>query len=275
MHLQQTRQGKQMEAKNRWPQSFLGSFTFHLILFLCVALIAKTGGSKLEAKDEYVEVDYFAGLGGGGGGGGGEKPITHSVFENSPVNDQQNNSVQTTEQKNIQHEDTEQITDKNTTIDNTNKTASAQNKDSKAIIPGADQGANTGSGGGYGTGSGTGADSGSGSGGGHGSGTGGGVGSGTGINNTIAINPRIIHGPKPPYPQEARQQGLTGTTMVKIYVNEKGNVDDVELLASSGHSLLDQVAIATARKWRFTPARNTAGAAIKSAPKQPFVFALS
>ena len=55
----------------------------------------------------------------------------------------------------------------------------------------------------------------------------------------------------PPYPEEARKQGVDMVGVVKFVVTETGSVEDVKIL--SGHPALDGVVIDAVKSWRFTP----------------------
>jgi protein TonB len=57
----------------------------------------------------------------------------------------------------------------------------------------------------------------------------------------------------PPYPRKARRLGYEGIVILKVLINENGRVDDLTLLESSGHTILDRVALSAVRKWRFEP----------------------
>jgi protein TonB len=60
---------------------------------------------------------------------------------------------------------------------------------------------------------------------------------------------------KPRYPESARRRGIEGTTLLKIYVNDKGRVEEVLVERSAGHEDLDAAAMEAVKKWRFDPAR--------------------
>jgi protein TonB len=70
--------------------------------------------------------------------------------------------------------------------------------------------------------------------------------------------PRILHKVEPEYPENARQDGFSGTVGVKIEVLENGRPGDVQLARSSGRRSLDDAALQAVRKWRFVPAQETA-----------------
>jgi len=58
------------------------------------------------------------------------------------------------------------------------------------------------------------------------------------------------------YPKRAREMGWEGTVMLRMEVTADGTVGDVKIRKSSGHDVLDQAAIATAKGWRFAPQRD-------------------
>jgi periplasmic protein TonB len=59
----------------------------------------------------------------------------------------------------------------------------------------------------------------------------------------------------PRYPDSARRQGITGTTVLLFEVKESGTVGEVQIERSAGHPDLDQAAAEAVKKWRFEPAR--------------------
>jgi protein TonB len=61
--------------------------------------------------------------------------------------------------------------------------------------------------------------------------------------------------PKPSYPALARRQGLQGTVVLHVLVDETGHAGKVHLQRSSGARLLDAAALAAVRDWHFVPAR--------------------
>ena len=58
------------------------------------------------------------------------------------------------------------------------------------------------------------------------------------------------------YPPALRDAGIGGTTNVWFFIDPAGEVRDVRVQESSGHSQLDEAAIRVAASFRFTPARN-------------------
>lgn len=56
------------------------------------------------------------------------------------------------------------------------------------------------------------------------------------------------------YPLRLWDQGIEGSTLVRVLVNETGGVDSVVVVESSGHSEFDSAAVEGARAMEFEPA---------------------
>lgn len=67
------------------------------------------------------------------------------------------------------------------------------------------------------------------------------------------LNGKALSLPKPPYPPIAKAAKASGTVVVKVLVDENGNV--VSASAVSGHPLLQAAAVAAARGAKFTPTK--------------------
>jgi serine/threonine-protein kinase len=72
--------------------------------------------------------------------------------------------------------------------------------------------------------------------------------------------PRRISGSPPQYPEEARRLGLSGTVLIEMTINERGQPEKVRVLESAG-AILDETLIESVWSWRFEPARR-AGAKV-------------
>jgi len=83
-----------------------------------------------------------------------------------------------------------------------------------------------------------------------------------------------FYNPKPPYPLAARRRGLEGRVLLAAHVRADGRCAEVRLRASSGHELLDAIALDTVRRWRFLPARR-GDAAVDSWVEIPISFKLA
>lgn len=65
---------------------------------------------------------------------------------------------------------------------------------------------------------------------------------------------RIDSGTPFKFPEGAWQEGLEGTTVLKLLISRQGTVDSAMVLKSSGHWSLDSAALAQASVLRFEPA---------------------
>lgn len=57
----------------------------------------------------------------------------------------------------------------------------------------------------------------------------------------------------PPYPPEARDEGVEGTTVLEILLSASGQIKRVATYVSSGDQRLDRAAEEAVRRWRFSP----------------------
>ena len=63
----------------------------------------------------------------------------------------------------------------------------------------------------------------------------------------------LVEYPRPRMPEEARKHHWAGDFIAELHVSAKGSVDDVKVLKSTGHAILDEEATRTLRAWRFRP----------------------
>lgn len=82
-----------------------------------------------------------------------------------------------------------------------------------------------------------------------------------------------LDNPVPPYPPEAYFDQLSGTVLLRLRVNASGDVDEVQIKQSSGHSILDESATTTVQDWQFKPAREN-GTAVAQWVEVPIEFEL-
>lgn len=66
--------------------------------------------------------------------------------------------------------------------------------------------------------------------------------------------PRVLDWTDPPYPEQARQQGVEGTVLLRLIVSADGRPRDVSIARSSGHVALDEAALAHVRRAKLSPA---------------------
>jgi len=69
--------------------------------------------------------------------------------------------------------------------------------------------------------------------------------------------PKLIHNPLPTYPAQARSANppITGSGRFRILFDANGEAKDVQILRSTGHSILDQATVDALREWKSTPGR--------------------
>jgi TonB family protein len=67
--------------------------------------------------------------------------------------------------------------------------------------------------------------------------------------------PKIIKVPRLEYPSAAKKAGLEGKVYLKILIDLKGVVSQVQVVKSSGAAILDSAAVNTAKKYKFAPAK--------------------
>jgi protein TonB len=85
--------------------------------------------------------------------------------------------------------------------------------------------------------------------------------------------PIYLRNPPPTYPQVARRQGWEGVALLRVEINSRGRVESVELVQSTGHTILDDAALQAIRRWQFAPAR-FAGQAVSATVEIPIRFEL-
>lgn len=86
---------------------------------------------------------------------------------------------------------------------------------------------------------------------------------------------RVLSRSSPVYPSKARRSGTEGKVTVLVAVATSGRVSNARVTSSSGSSLLDAAAMKAATRYRFTPAKNSAGQAVPTQVAIPFSFRLN
>jgi protein TonB len=71
------------------------------------------------------------------------------------------------------------------------------------------------------------------------------------------VGPRATSSPKPPYPLTAFKAKQEGRVVLELEVLEDGTVGQVRLAKSSDFDSLDASALATVKKWRYSPAQKS------------------
>jgi len=57
----------------------------------------------------------------------------------------------------------------------------------------------------------------------------------------------------PKYPKRAKMLGLEGTVVIKALIDIEGDIKDIQVLDSSGYTILDKAVTKVAWKWKFEP----------------------
>lgn len=87
--------------------------------------------------------------------------------------------------------------------------------------------------------------------------------------------PAILSKVDPVYPASARSAGLEGTAVLRIQILPSGRPGEISIDRSTGHSSLDEAAIAAVAKWRFVPAKDrSSGKTVACVTKLPVSFRL-
>ena len=77
----------------------------------------------------------------------------------------------------------------------------------------------------------------------------------TEVESAIVLKkPEIISRSNPFYPSEAIKSNIEGKVVMKLLINKEGEVTKTMVENSSGHSILDEAAIAYSRELKFSPA---------------------
>ena len=88
-----------------------------------------------------------------------------------------------------------------------------------------------------------------------------------------AVPVALLDLPKPKYPEFARRHGQEGRVVFDVAISSSGLAEKINLVQSSGFSLLDQAAYQALSRARFSPAQ-LAGVPARSNKKLAFVFSL-
>ncbi len=87
------------------------------------------------------------------------------------------------------------------------------------------------------------------------------------------VLPEMLDNRPPDYPHRAFVERWEGTVILRIHITAEGEVGNLEIVASTGHPILDAAAVQAVRSWRFVPARRF-GYPIPKKMRLPVRFAL-
>lgn len=72
---------------------------------------------------------------------------------------------------------------------------------------------------------------------------------------SVEAVPLYRQNPPPVYPRVARQRRWQGTVLLEVLVSDEGLPQDIRIVASSGHEVLDRAAEKAVAGWLFAPGR--------------------
>lgn len=102
----------------------------------------------------------------------------------------------------------------------------------------------------------------------------GGSGSGPIPVGQVANPPLLLSRVVPEYPQLARRRGIEGLVVLEAILDRQGKIED-EIKVFQSVPLLDEAAIKAVRQWRFKPARDQHGRAVRVILEVPIRFVLN
>ena len=247
-----------MDEQKRKKISIIGSFLFHIFIFLFISITGLLKFTTLPQYDEIVEITSVS----GSGGGSASANITDSTYtpplEPAPVE-----QAPITPDSILQHSD---IATTNVTYEQIQELQEKVEKheistEEAVIAPpinnNVEHSNHSGSGSGSGVGDSDGNDD-----------------NDDNVYSNPAIPPRIVKSPTPKYPIKERNNKIEGVSIVRFLIGKDGSIESAEIISSSGSSALDEAALNTAYKWQFLPAKNTNGQDVKCYATQPFTFQL-
>lgn len=88
------------------------------------------------------------------------------------------------------------------------------------------------------------------------------------------VPPRIKRYTEPPYPSAVKNAGISGTVRLRVLIDRNGTPESVSVSSSSGNGQLDQSALNTAYKWRFSPGLDSYGKPVRCYAYIPIRFTL-
>ncbi|MFC1554793.1 TonB family protein [candidate division KSB1 bacterium] len=99
---------------------------------------------------------------------------------------------------------------------------------------------------------------------------------GIGPVSTVAVSPRLIVEKLPQYPESEKKKGKEGIVELRILVDVKGNVKEVEVVKNTTDSeVLVNIAVKTAKEGKYQPARDKFNKPIEVWTSRVVTFSLS
>lgn len=87
------------------------------------------------------------------------------------------------------------------------------------------------------------------------------------------LSTNLLSGTPPAYPMSSRHKHEQGTVVLRLVISEEGRVIDVSVSKSSGFSALDDAAVSSVKKWRWSRTiRDGRSISISGLVRIPFVL---
>lgn len=64
-----------------------------------------------------------------------------------------------------------------------------------------------------------------------------------------------LNNPRPPYPPLSKRLREQGRVVVRVFIDANGSASQADIRTSSGYERLDQTALQTVLRWRYTPGK--------------------
>ncbi len=90
---------------------------------------------------------------------------------------------------------------------------------------------------------------------------------------TVEAQPMEQSNPPPIYPFLARRHGWEGLVRLRVHVSAEGQPQSIDIVRSSGYSVLDQAAVSAVWRWCFVPA-SRGDRSVDSWVEVPVIFRL-
>lgn len=87
------------------------------------------------------------------------------------------------------------------------------------------------------------------------------------------VLPVPLRRPAPVFPAALTERGIDGTVVASFFIDTRGVPETVRILRSP-HPLLDAAVVEAVRQWRYEPARDAQGRAVRHLVQVPFRFRL-
>ena len=68
-------------------------------------------------------------------------------------------------------------------------------------------------------------------------------------------NAAYLNNPRPSYPAISRRMNEQGKVVLRVFIDESRNPQQIEINKSSGYERLDKAALDAVKRWKFVPGK--------------------